>query len=93
MLITFETGYEVLTGWLDARRRCFGDILAVAAVSGCVCSTIACPTVLGTVNEDAGSKHDKLSAHRNNWTILFICRKTYKEKHLFICMFLNQNKK
>ena len=53
MLISFETGCEVLTGWLG-ERGCFGDMGAVV-FSGNARSTFTCPLVLGTLNEDGSS--------------------------------------
>lgn len=72
MLISFETGCEVLTGRLGERGSFWQH--GVVVFSGSAPSTFTCPLVLGTLNEDGSSKHDKLSAHKIIG-LFFICQK------------------
>lgn len=59
-------------------------------------STFTCPLVLGTLNEDGSSKHDKLAAHKNNWAVFLSVKKKKKEEKNqktieYICMHPQQN--
>lgn len=83
MLISFETGCEVLTGWLGERGSFWQHGVVVFSCSAP--STFTCPLVLGTLNEDGSSKHDKLSAHKNNWAVFYLSKKIRKQLNIFAC--------